>query len=46
MTRNQHPEAVIRTEGLTKTFTRHKQTIEAVRGLDLEVRDGELVAFL
>ncbi len=46
MTRNQHPVAVIRTQGLTKTFTRHKQTIEAVRGLDLEVRDGELVAFL
>src|ERR687897_2837150 len=46
MTRNQHPQAVIRTEGLTKTFTRHKQTVEAVRGLDLEVHDGELVAFL
>jgi len=46
MTRNQHPEAVIRTRGLTKTFTRHKQTVEAVRGLDLEVHDGELVAFL
>ena len=37
---------VIRTQGLTKTFTRHKQTVEAVRGLDLEVADGELVAFL
>ena len=36
----------IRTHGLTKTFTRHKQTVEAVRGLDLEVADGELVAFL
>ncbi len=41
---NTHP--VIRTAGLTKTFTRHKQTVEAVRGLDLEVHDGELVAFL
>lgn len=37
---------VIRTQGLTKTFTRHRQTVEAVRGLDLEVADGELVAFL
>jgi len=38
--------AMIRTRGLTKHFTRHKQTIEAVRGLDLEVAPGELVAFL
>ena len=37
---------VIRTQALTRTFTRGKQTVEAVRGLDLEVRDGELVAFL
>ena len=41
-----HTQPVIRTAGLTKTFTRHKQTVEAVRGLDLEVHDGELVAFL
>ncbi|WP_308192705.1 ABC transporter ATP-binding protein, partial [Pimelobacter simplex] len=37
---------VIRTVGLTRHFTRGKQTIEAVRGLDLEVAAGELVAFL
>ena len=37
---------VIRTAGLTRHFTRGKQTIEAVRGLDLEVAPGELVAFL
>ncbi|MGL4744400.1 MAG: hypothetical protein ACRCXL_08435, partial [Dermatophilaceae bacterium] len=37
---------VIATQALTRTFTRGKQTVEAVRGLDLEVRDGELVAFL
>ncbi|MGL5819149.1 MAG: ABC transporter ATP-binding protein [Phycicoccus sp.] len=37
---------VIATRALTRTFTRGKQTVEAVRGLDLEVRDGELVAFL
>jgi ABC-2 type transport system ATP-binding protein len=39
-------EHVIRTEALTRRFTRHKQTVEAVRGLDLEVGAGELVAFL
>ena len=46
---SQHPHQtgpVIRTQGLTKTFTRHKKTVEAVRGLDLEVGAGELVAFL
>ena len=37
---------MIRTRSLTRTFTRHKQTVEAVRGLDLEVGQGELVAFL
>ena len=37
---------VIRTEGLTRHFTRHRKTVEAVRGLDLEVGHGELVAFL
>jgi ABC-2 type transport system ATP-binding protein len=38
--------AVIRTRGLTKSFTRGKNTVEAVRGLDLEIGHGELVAFL
>ncbi len=38
--------AVIRTQGLTKEFMRHKQKVEAVRGLDLEIAPGELVAFL
>jgi len=37
---------MIRTRGLTRHFTRQKQTIEAVRGLDLEISAGELVAFL
>jgi ABC-2 type transport system ATP-binding protein len=37
---------MIRTRGLTRHFTRQKQTIEAVRGLDLEIAAGELVAFL
>jgi ABC-2 type transport system ATP-binding protein len=37
---------VIRTRGLSRHFTRGKNTIEAVRDLDLEVAPGELVAFL
>ncbi|WP_121254634.1 ATP-binding cassette domain-containing protein [Nocardioides ferulae] len=37
---------VIRTRGLTRHFVRHQQTVEAVRGLDLDVAPGELVAFL
>jgi ABC-2 type transport system ATP-binding protein len=38
--------AVIVTEALTRTFTTRKHTVEAVRGLDLEIGRGELVAFL
>lgn len=37
---------MIRTRGLTRHFTRQKQTVEAVRGLDLQIAAGELVAFL
>lgn len=37
---------VIVTRGLTRHFTARKQTVEAVRGLDLEIGQGELVAFL
>ena len=39
-------DPVIQTSGLTKTFKANKQVVEAVRGLDLEVHAGELVAFL
>jgi ABC-2 type transport system ATP-binding protein len=46
MTNTRVQDPVIRTRSLTRTFTRHKQTVEAVRGLDLEVGQGELVAFL
>lgn len=46
MTTNKSSGPVIRTAGLTRHYTRGKQTIEAVRGLDLEVAAGELVAFL
>jgi ABC-2 type transport system ATP-binding protein len=37
---------MIRTHGLTKSFTVGKQTVEAVRGLDLTVGRGEMVALL
>jgi ABC-2 type transport system ATP-binding protein len=37
---------MIRTEGLTKTFRSRRRTVEAVRGLDITVERGELVAFL
>ncbi|MBE9925853.1 ATP-binding cassette domain-containing protein [Cellulosimicrobium cellulans] len=37
---------VIRARGLTKTFHRKKETVEAVKGIDVDVREGELVAFL
>ena len=37
---------MIRTEGLTKTFVAKKRTVEAVRGLDLTVEPGEMVALL
>jgi ABC-2 type transport system ATP-binding protein len=38
--------SIIQTHGLTRTFAAHGETVEAVRGLDLEVQQGELVAFL
>ena len=37
---------VIRARGLTKTFHRKKETVEAVKGIDVDVREGELVAYL
>ncbi|MEK8227181.1 ATP-binding cassette domain-containing protein [Oerskovia sp. M15] len=37
---------MIHTEGLTKTFHRKKEVVEAVKGIDVDVREGELVAFL
>jgi ABC-2 type transport system ATP-binding protein len=37
---------MIRTHGLTRHFTVKKETVEAVRGLDLQVARGELVALL
>ncbi|WP_184829592.1 ATP-binding cassette domain-containing protein [Jiangella mangrovi] len=37
---------MIQTNGLTRHFTVKKETVEAVRGLDLHVAEGELVALL
>jgi ABC-2 type transport system ATP-binding protein len=37
---------MIHTESLTRTFRVGRETIEAVRGVDLDVGAGELVAFL
>jgi ABC-2 type transport system ATP-binding protein len=37
---------MIRTQGLTRHFTVKKATVEAVRSLDLQVGQGELVALL
>ncbi|MDO6144442.1 ATP-binding cassette domain-containing protein [Paenarthrobacter aurescens] len=37
---------VIHTNKLTKTFTVKKETVEAVKGVDIHVDPGELVAFL
>ncbi len=37
---------MIEARGLTRTFTVKDQTVEAVRGIDLDVAEGELVAVL
>lgn len=37
---------MIHTKKLTKTFISKKETIEAVKGVDIDVAPGELVAFL
>ncbi|HLS26517.1 MAG TPA: ABC transporter ATP-binding protein [Beutenbergiaceae bacterium] len=37
---------MIRARGLTKTFQRKKETVHAVRQIDIDVGDGELIAFL
>ncbi len=46
MTYHPHSGPAIVTRGLTRHFTSRKQTVEAVQGLDLEIGQGELVAFL
>ena len=37
---------MIEAEGLARTFRSRKRTVEAVRGVDLTVDDGEIVGFL
>lgn len=37
---------MIRARGLARTFTARRRTVEAVRGVDLDVAAGELVGFL
>lgn len=41
-----HDMPAIEMVGLTKTFKQGKSTVEAVKGIDLAVKEGELVAFL
>jgi ABC-type multidrug transport system ATPase subunit len=38
--------AMIETQGLAKTFKTRKGTVEAVRGVDLSIDDGEIFGFL
>ena len=38
--------AIIEARGLARTFKSRKRTVEAVRGVDLTVREGEIVGFL
>jgi ABC-2 type transport system ATP-binding protein len=38
--------SIIEAEGLTRTFKSRKRTVEAVRGVDLTVDEGEIVGFL
>ncbi|HEY7522453.1 MAG TPA: ATP-binding cassette domain-containing protein [Candidatus Limnocylindrales bacterium] len=40
------PGSMIRTEGLRRTFKTRKGAVEAVRGVDLDVRGGEIFGFL
>ncbi len=46
MTANEVPPAVVSTTGLTRTFTTAAGPVEAVRGIDLTVRRGEILGFL
>ncbi len=38
--------AIIEAHGLARTFVSRRRTVEAVRGVDLQVDDGEIVGFL
>jgi putative ABC transport system ATP-binding protein len=41
-----NPESVIRTEGLTKVYKTGKNEVAALRGVDLTVRPGEMLAVM
>jgi ABC-2 type transport system ATP-binding protein len=41
-----HSDLIIDAKGLKRTYKARKQLIEAVRGVDIEVRRGEIVGFL
>ncbi|MCL7453847.1 MAG: ABC transporter ATP-binding protein [Anaerolineae bacterium] len=41
-----HNETIIRSVGVTKTYRTGKVTVEALRGVDLEVQRGEMVAVM
>src|ERR1700691_3595957 len=38
--------SIIEAKGLARTFKSRKRTVEAVRGVDLSVEEGEIVGFL
>jgi ABC-2 type transport system ATP-binding protein len=38
--------AIIEARGLARTFKSRKAVVEAVRGVDLDVAEGEIVGFL
>jgi ABC-2 type transport system ATP-binding protein len=40
------PTEMIKARGLVRTFQRRKEVVEAVKGIDVDVAEGELVAFL
>jgi ABC-2 type transport system ATP-binding protein len=37
---------IIEASGLARTFVSRRRCVEAVRGVDLQVEDGEIVGFL
>ena len=41
-----NPEVIIRAQGVKKTYNTGKVIVEALRGVDLEVRRGEMVAVM
>jgi ABC-2 type transport system ATP-binding protein len=46
MAPDEHRAAAVEAEGLIKTYRSRSETVEAVRGVDLRVRDGEIFGFL